>query len=223
MTVITLSRQYGSGGDEIAAHVCDMLGYRFFTKEFMAQIATEMDETVGRFVDFSEDQYQIRSFLDRLLGPAQVTTHLETLDKDLPGAIIEVVETLDEARSIALVRRVIEAAAKQGNIVIIGRGGQTILKDTPNTLHTRIHAPLDKRINRLCRRSNFSLAGAQDKALKHDRASADYLKRFYGIDWTDPQLYDLIINTGTLDIVTAARLIVLAAEQMAEAPQKLAA
>jgi len=221
MTVITLSRQYGSGGDEVAAHVCDMLGYRFFTKEMMAQTATEMDISSEQLFDFSEDQYQMRSFLDRLLGPAQITTHLETLDQDLPGALIEVVETLDEDQSIALVRRAIQAVAEQDNIVIVGRGGQAILKDTPHTLHVRVLAPLNKRVDRLCRRTNFSLAGAQDRALKHDRASAAYLKRFYGVDWADPMLYDLVINTGSLDTVTAARLIVAAAEQVTKEPQQV--
>jgi cytidylate kinase len=77
-------------------------------------------------------------------------------------------------------------------------------------LHVRVEAPLDHRVQRLTGRANYSLGGAQDAAIKHDRASADYLKRFYSIDWSDPLLYDLVLNTGRLTIEAAAQLIVRA-------------
>jgi len=73
-------------------------------------------------------------------------------------------------------------------VVIVGRGGQAILQDEPDTLHVRIVAPLDARAQNLHQRENYSLGGAQDIAIKRDRAAADYLKRFYNIDWDDPAL-----------------------------------
>ncbi len=206
MTVITISRHYGSGGDEVAARVCELLEYRYFDKRLMAQLASEMGLAPTEVVDFSEDNYEIRGFLDRWRGP-RVVAQIETWQKDETGTVTRAVEKLDEADSINLVQGTIQAAYKYGNIVIVGRGGQAILKDKPGVLHVRIQAPLDARVLRLHQRENFSLGWAQDVAIKHDRAAADYLKRFYNIDWADPLLYHLMINTGRWSIEAAAQLI----------------
>jgi cytidylate kinase len=99
-------------------------------------------------------------------------------------------------------------------MVIVGRGGQAILKDKPDAFHVRIEAPLDIRCRRLQRRENLTLAAAQDRLLEHDRASAQYLKRFHGIDWSDPLHYHLTINSHTLNVDAAARLIVKAVDHL---------
>jgi hypothetical protein len=62
MAVITISRQYSSRGDEIAARVCVMLGYRYFDKRLMAQIASETGFSESEMIDFSEDDYKVRTF-----------------------------------------------------------------------------------------------------------------------------------------------------------------
>ena len=207
MTVVTISRQFGSGGDEIAGRVCQLLGFRYFDKELMAQVATEMGLAEDEIVDLSEDVHEIRGFLKRLFSASRKVTQIEAIPEDRPGSVIEVVKKLDEAQSIALVQSTIRAVYEEGNVVIVGRGGQAILKDKPDVLHVRIEAPLDSRVQRLCDRANFSLGGAHDTAIKRDRASADYLKRFYNIDWADSLLYDLVINTGRVNIEAAAQLI----------------
>ena len=74
MAVITISRQYGSEGDEIAANVCQVLGYRSFDKQLMAKVATEVGLTEGEVVDFTEDQHKVRGFLDRLWGAKPIVT-----------------------------------------------------------------------------------------------------------------------------------------------------
>ena len=62
----------------------------------------------------------------------------------------------------------------------------------------------------------MSYGGAKDAALKHDTVSADYLMRFYEIDWADPVQYDMVINTGKIDVVFAAELIVQAVSTLPE-------
>ena len=208
MAIITISRQYGSGGDEIATRVCEKLGYRYFDKTLMAQVASEMGLAEG--VDFSEDNYKMRSFRERLFGTPRKVAQVGVLAEDATGAVTETVEILNEAQSVTMVQGAIEAAYQHGNMVIVGRGGQTVLKDKPDVLHVRIGAPLDDRVQRLHNRENYSLGWAQDRAVTRDRASAEYLQRFHGIDWADPLLYDLVINTGKLSIEAAAQLIVSA-------------
>ena len=112
-----------------------------------------------------------------------------------------------------MVRSTIQAAYKQGNVVIVGRGGQIILQDKPGVLHVRIKAPLDTRVTRVRYQEfsglmpDFELQAAQEKVSKRDKAAAAYLKRFYDIDWADPKLYHLVIDTEKWSIGAAARLI----------------
>jgi cytidylate kinase len=218
MAVITISRQYGSGGDEIAARLYEFLGYRYFDKELMAQVAAEEGLITDGMVDFSEDNYQVRSVLERLFGISrpmgQATMILEVSEA---GIIAPEVARLNEAESISLVQGTIQAAYRHDNMVIVGRGGQVLLRDKPNVLHVRVIAPLDDRVQRLHERANFSLGGAQDAALKRDRASAEYLKRFYDVDWADPMLYDLVVNTGTLGTEGAVQLILQALDYLPSA------
>ena len=68
MAVITISREVGSGGDQIARRLCELLGYRYFDKTLMAQVAKEQGVSDTEVVDFSEDKYRLRGFIDALLG-----------------------------------------------------------------------------------------------------------------------------------------------------------
>jgi cytidylate kinase len=235
MAVITISRQYGSGGDEIAAHLCKVLGYHYFNKRLMAQVAIEAGLSPAEVVDFSEDNYKVRSFLERLFGrhssrvlaPSSMGTADPThsrikfltprgmfLYEPPDGPAFQEVAEPDEARSIALVETVIRVAYQHGNVVILGRGGQAILKGKPEVLHVRIVAPLDARVQRLHEQEDFSLGEAQDVVIQRDRASAEYLRRFYDLDWADPVLYDLVINTTKLGLEGATQLIVDAVEHL---------
>jgi CMP/dCMP kinase len=206
MAVITISRQYGSEGDEIAANVCQILGYQSFNKQLMMKVASEVGLTEGEVVDFTEDQHRVRSFLDRLLGtPPLLMTQSHTWSE---------VKVIDEAESIPLVQSIIRAAYKHGNIVIVGRGGQAVLRSDPGVLHVRIEAPLETRINRVQLREDLSYDLARDVVVQRDRAAADYLKRFYNVDWADSLLYHLILNTGRWGIESASYLIVNAVNQL---------
>ena len=216
MAVITVSRQYGSGGDEIAAQVCEMLGYRHFDKLLMAPVASEVKLSEREMTDFSQDNYKVRSFLDLLLGGSTPRTaaQVRSWRVSTVGARAPKLKLLDEDEAIALVQGTVEVSYKQGNIVIVGRGGQAFLKDKPNVLHVRVEAPLATRKRRVHEQGGISLDLAHDVVIEHDQAVADYLQRFYGIDWADSSLYDLVLNTGKLSLEAAARLVVDAVRYM---------
>jgi CMP/dCMP kinase len=199
MAVITISRQYGSEGDEIAANVCRILGYQSFDKQLMLKVAAEVGLTEGEVVDFTEDQHRVRGFLDRLLGtPPLIMTQSHSWSE---------VKIIDAADSIPLVQSIIRAAYKHDNIVIVGRGGQAVLRSDPGVLHVRIEAPLETRINRVQLREGLTYELAREVVAQRDRAAADYLKRFYNVDWADSMLYHLILNTGRWGMESASRLI----------------
>ena len=213
MAVITISRQFGSGGDEICDRVCEMLGYRYFDKQLMVRVASEVGLSEHDIVDFSEDNYQTQSFLERLMAwrGSRRVGELRAWGVSSGGVKTREITELDESSTVAFVKGTIQAVYRRGNVVIVGRGGQAVLKDMPDVLHVRIQAPYNLRVRRLLERENYSPGGAKEAAVKHDRASAEYLHRFFDIDWADPMLYDLVISTAKLDVEAAARLIANAA------------
>jgi cytidylate kinase len=208
MATITISRQYGSEGDEIAANVCQMLGYQSFDKHLMEKVAAEVGLTESEIVDFTEDQHRVRGFLDRMLGAKPIVTQTRNWSEDRSGVRAVEVKQIDVAESIALVQAVIRAACKRGNVVIVGRGGQAALRNEPSVLHVRIEAPLETRVHRVQLRESLTFEQAREVVAQRDRAAADYLKRFYGVDWSDSLLYHLSLNTGRWSIESASGLIV---------------
>jgi cytidylate kinase len=212
MAVITISREYGSQGDEIAARVCEMLGYQFFDKRLMAKVASEVGLAENEIIDFSEDNYKVRSFLDRLLrlDNPRVIARVGTWQETTRGSKVEAVAELDETHGIAMVQSTVHAAYQRGNVVIVGRGGQAILKDKPDVLHLRIEAPQEVRVQYLQDQENLDSGAAQGLVTNRDKAAAAYLKQFYDIDWADPLHYHLVINTSNWGVEAAAHLIVTA-------------
>ncbi len=217
MAVITISRQYGSGGDEIAARLCEMLGYQHFDKRLIAQATMEVGLSEQEIVDYSEDNHKVRTFLDRVMGRGQVVAQTHIWKEDATGARSSEEINLSEEAALTLVQKAVRSAHRKGGMVIVGRAGQMILKDDEDVLHIRVEAPLEHRIQRVkeelrATRKLFNAdielrRDAQDIIIERDAASVDYIKRFYHADWDDPMLYHLVINTGKVSIEHAAEII----------------
>ena len=105
------------------------------------------------------------------------------------------------------VRQIMGEMCKEGNIVIVGRAGQVILQDQVDTVHVRVIAPRAIRIARIEKEKSVSMDVASALIDRSDRSRTDYLKRYYQAQVDDPQLYDLVINTGRLPVDNAAALI----------------
>ncbi len=222
MAVITFSRQYGSRGDEVAERVREMLGYRLFDKRLMAQVASELGLSDNEIVDFSEANYKVRNFLERLFTrrSGRVVAETSTWKEDTTGARTVEMARLDEERCIGMVKATIHAAYKQDNVVIVGRGGQAILSEMRDVLHVRIEAPLGKRIQYVHYHEMTGLATdlqhrrAEQVVAERDRAAEAYLKRFYDVDWDDSSLYHVVINTARCGTDAAAHMIVTAVSHL---------
>jgi len=213
MAVITISRQYGSGGDEIASRVCELLGYRYFDKQMMAQVASEMGLSSKEVIDSQEEQHEILSFFDRLFGHKVMEARVSA-DEASGTRTVEVGE-LDSKRYVTMVRDLIQTAAQQGDVVIMGRGGQVVLKDQPGVLHVRLVASFGERVRRVSEQQRFSNPqAARDFVAGRDRAATDYLRAYYNVDWDDPTLYHLELNTGLWDTESAAQIIADAVKRL---------
>lgn len=224
MAVITISREFASGGDEIASQLCDVLGYRSFGK---AQILLAAEETTyPRYlaIDYSEDHHEVQTFLDRLFGLAASPAQKMAWTEDPSIATRPERAVVDEATVLSLVKRAVRAASKAGNTVIVGRGGQMLLHDAPGVLHVRVEAPVVERIDRVMEQLRKGRAGpldemalrreAADLVANRDISSADYIKHFYDVDWADPKLYHMVLNLGLLSVVQAVQAIVAVVQTM---------
>ena len=217
MAVITISRQVGSGSEQVASRVAELLGYRYFDKRLMIQVAAEVGLSENEVVDFSEEHYKAANFLSRLFG-SRVVTQVSTRQRDSTGAETLNVAQLDEAFCIDLIQTAIRAAYERGNIVILGRGGQAILHDLPGVFHIRLEAPVEIRVSRLQSQKGFNASEAQAWVVEQDRKTAQYLSRFFEVRWDDPMLYHMMINTGKIEPEIAAQIIVNAVIQLQAKP-----
>jgi CMP/dCMP kinase len=215
MAVITISRQYGSGGDEIAARVCRMMGYRMFDKYMLLRAAAESGLTNQKAVDLCEENYKLQGFFDRLYNRTRQTAQLWAWAEEIPNPHEPL--PMDEETAIGLVRKAIQVAYKTGNMVILGRGGQVVLAECADVLHVRIEAPLESRILTV-REKLLETQGAdrdlletrraaKDLIEQRDASSADYLRRFYGVDWSEPLLYHGVFNTGKMGVDLTAETV----------------
>lgn len=215
MAVITISREVGSGGDQIARRICDLLKYRYFDKQLMIDAAAGIGLAKDHVIDYSEDRYQVQHVLSRLFrpGPRPIRT-VPVEHADLSGNVILTAETINEAQYVDLIKSAILTAYEAGDMVIVGRGGQAILQDKANVLHVRVISPTSTRSVRLQKIESLSAADAQQRIVRQDRATAEYLARFFGIRWDDASLYHLVVNTGKLGIEGAVQVIVDAVVQL---------
>jgi CMP/dCMP kinase len=218
MSVITISRQFGSGGDEVAVRLGQMLKYRLFDKRQVSMAAVDAGLSEQEIIDYSEDNFKIRGFLDRLFGRSTEVAQVSIWREDAGGTQISEKQVLSEPVALTLMQRSIRYAYRSGNIVIVGRGGQIILKDCPEALHIRIEAPMEIRIQRVKAQLKQeqqmydatieARRDAQDFIIERDNASATYIKQFYGADWADPLLYHAVLNLGKFTIDQSVKAII---------------
>jgi CMP/dCMP kinase len=218
MAIITISRQYGSGGDEIADQVCQILGYRHFDKRDIARAAATAgfsEEEIATYKDYSEENFRVKKFLSRLMRHSYPSAvHKE----DSLSARLADEKIFNEGSALMLVRKAVETARSTGNTIVVGRGGQMILRDETNVLHIRVEAPLDVRIRRVegwIKRDQPTHEpihdlwhNARDLITERDSASADYVRMFYGADWANPDLYHAVLNLGKMDTEQASQIVV---------------
>ena len=217
MCVITISPQYGSYGDAVAELLCDRLGYRLFDKNLIRRLAAEKGLQPEKVIRLSDDQYRPRTRAERFLENAAPPPRN-------PGAWAGYSSASARDRSaVEPVMRLIHVAYEMGNVVVIGRGAQVVLRDKPDVLHVRLTAPLEIRVRRHQIRAGLDVEAAREQVLHRDRASAQFVQRYYDADVADPALYDLIVNTGRLPLEVAAELIVSALAALNPSPPPSAA
>ncbi len=225
MPIITVSRQLGSGGNEIAAQVAETLGYRFVDREIIHHAAREAGVPKVALQEMEFEGH--RSFIERILDglrtmpaiPDTPQASIREAQAQIPlpfGGILTpalppVAATLKDY--VSMVNLVIEDLAQDDDVVIVGRGGQAILRDHANAFHLQVIASVASRAARLVAQRDWEETHAKAHISASDRAREDYMRRFHRIDWLEPGHYDLVINTDRLSIEAASQIALSALQQ----------
>ena len=191
MPIVTVSREMGSRGDDIAVAVAAELNLRLVGRELITRAARQAGVPEVALAEI--DEMGLLGVKPSSLANRQYRETVETIVHELAGG---------------------------GNVLIVGRGGQMILAGWPEVLHVRVIAPLEARIRTVVERCRVMPEAAAARVSASDKASAGYLRRHYGVRWNDPALYDIVINMAQLDVGTAVALVGLAAARKANVAQR---
>ncbi len=207
MSAVTISREYGSGGGEIASRLARHIGWQLIDHEIVEHVALELGTSTQEAE--AHDEHRESSF-------AQLLNTVQYLEPALMvNAPAEAFQT-DENVYRDAVSKVVQAAAKRRHAVIVGRGSQVLLGKKRDVLHVRIVAPLEQRIIYVMQREGLDRDAAQSRIQSKDHGRMRYLQANYHEKSDDAHLYDLVLNTSVLDLDSAVEMITLALQLKAK-------
>ena len=197
--IITISRQFGAGGAEVARRVADRLQWRVADNEFVERVATRAGLTPDEVAVREE---RVPNFIERLAWA------LASASAELAVPTGATMEGLSEPLMVRVTESVVAEMAREGRVVLVGRGAAAILGERERTLHVQVVAPVGVRVERIAGRLGVPIDEAKKRVHESDARRSKYHKEYYGRDWADPVNYHMVINTGYLGLDGTADLIV---------------
>ena len=191
--VLTVNREFGSGGGRIAQTIAERLGWKLLDRDIIDAIAyaAHVDKNVVRNYD-----EHVESWLRRINHQAMRSAALTA------GLALEEDSVFDADAMVKISQKIIEQAHVDGNCVIVGRGSQCVLQHKRDVYHVFVYAPLKERIRRLKARLEKG-ANIEQRIRTVDGERAKYLQQYYGKSWCNQHLYDLMISSGEDEEATA--------------------
>ncbi len=188
--IITIGRQYGSGGRDIGEQVAQTLGYKFYDKEILSLTAEREGFSIPAVRQY--DEALTSSLLYGTYLTAAGGTDVLPLNQKLAIAQFDVI------------RRI----AKEGNCVIVGRCADYVLREEPHCLNVFVHANPEFRKERAIKYYGVAAELAEKTIKKQDKRRSDYYEFFTQKRWGDARTYNLTIDSGAFGIEGAAEAIV---------------
>ena len=196
--LITVEREYGSGGADFAHHLADRLGWRLIDQCLVDEIARSAGVPAATVASCDErlDPWYYRvgkafwhGSVDR--GPAPVGTS----------------DIFDSERMAGMVQSYVKDRLAEGNCVVVGRGAAPALIGVPGAFHVFVYASLPRKIKWFQKHFPEQAEKAEEDLAETDRRRANYVRRFYDQDWSDRQLYQLMLNACMgIDAMVSATL-----------------
>lgn len=187
--VISISREYGSGGREIGESLAKDMGIAYYDRNLLLRIAQE-----SGLGDDVVEQFDEKPLHHLLLNPNRFFC-----GSDLEHPVASRIHTTEVS--------IMHAIAEEGPCVIIGRCADYVLAEHPGLVSLFINAPMDARVKRVMRRNDLSEAEARTRIAKTDKSRASYYRYFTEEKWGMARNYDLCLDSGRLDIDGAVRVI----------------
>jgi len=204
MSVITISRMYGAGGSDVAAHVAGALGWPLYDNDVVDRVSARLGVTLA---EVKERDERIPSMAERI-----ATTMTMSAPEMMPPMPRRPTPT-QEQLVLEATRRVIEDAVQQGPGVFVGRGAQSLLAARPDALHVFCYAPKEFLTRFVVEHRQVAPHDAERTVAETNKQREAYVKRNFHRNWLDFANYHLCLNTGWLGIIGAAELVVEAARR----------
>jgi cytidylate kinase len=186
--IVTVEREYGCGGGEIAERLADHLGWKLWDHlltEEIARLANCSKAAVEQREERTDPLYY-RLFKSFLRGSFEGSVNAHKLN------------LVDSENIFKLTQRVVLHAASKGDCVIVGRGSQLFLSSRPDTLRVFLYATREDKVRRLLSRGK-SEREAQERVDTVDRERAGFIEKYFHVEWPDRSVYHVMINTAVGD------------------------
>jgi cytidylate kinase len=186
--IITIEREYGSGGGEISQQLAQQLGWKLWDQLLTEEIArlAECPKAVVERREERTDPLYYRLFKSFLRGSYEGSINAHKL------------KVVDSESILKITERVVQHAGATGNSVIVGRGSQQFLRNRQDTLRLFLYAPREDKVRRLLGRGK-SEAEAEQLVDTVDRERADFILKYFHVEWPDRAIYHSMINTAIGD------------------------
>jgi cytidylate kinase len=198
MAVITISRQGGAGGLTLAHLLANKLEYALIDEEIINMVAKDAKVTSQWVRSIEKDA---GGLMHRMIDGLISGKYIDRLIGDKKGYI-------DETVYIETLYKVIPRIAEEDNCVILGRGGQYILKDLKNAYHILLTADKQDRIKFMVEHHKFSPSKAKNIVEQYDTRRARLYRKLGEVGYDNPELYHLVINTSKLSLEKARDIVV---------------
>lgn len=186
--IVTIDREYGCGGAEIAQSLAARLGWKLWDHVLTEEIARlgNCPEKIVEQREERKDPLYYRLFKSFLRGSYEGSLNAHKLN------------VIDSESIVKLAEQIVRHAAKRGNCVIVGRGSQYFLRDRDDTLRIFLYAPREDKVRRLQSRGK-SEGEAQELVDTVDAERADFIAKYFNAEWPNRALYHAMINTAPGD------------------------
>jgi cytidylate kinase len=186
--IVTIEREYGSGGGEIAQLLAKKLGWKLWDQLLTEEIARLADcpKSVVEGREEKTDPLHYRLFKSFLRGSYEGSLNAHKL------------KLVDSECILKFTEQVVQSAAKTGNSVIVGRGSQQFLRNRQDALRVFLYAPREDKVRRLLARGK-SEQEAEQLVDTVDRERVAFIQKYFHVEWPDRVVYHTMINTAIGD------------------------
>jgi len=204
MPIVTISRQYGSGGSEVAERVAKALAWHLYDNAMVDEVARRLGISTE---EVSAREERVPSL------PERIATAMALGVPEVMPTVADLATEPSEERIVEVTKRVIEEAVQAGPAVLVGRGAQCMLAARADALHVFCYAPPEVLASYVITNFGASPAEAHRIVAEKNHQREQYVKRYWKRNWRDLANYHLCLNTAWLGLDGAADVVVQAARE----------